>query len=84
VQIGASAGPDIRLSADSIRSAGLTVTGGGFPPPQKFYEIFGELMAGAAEGRFRIETRPVPLREIEEIWNVPDELGRRLVVTPQA
>ncbi len=82
LQIGASAGPDIRVSADSIRSAGLTITGGGFPPPRKFYEIFGELMAGAAEGKFRIEARPVSLSQVEEVWNVPDEQHRRLVMTP--
>lgn len=82
LQIGSSAGRDIRVSADSIRSAGLTITGGGFPPPQKLYEIFGELMAGAAEGKFRIETRPVPLSRIEEAWNSPDEQHRRLVITP--
>jgi hypothetical protein len=69
------------LPADSIRSAGLTIAGGGFPPPQKFYEVFNELMTGAAEGKFRIETRPVPLREIEEAWNLKDEQGRRLVIT---
>jgi NADPH2:quinone reductase len=82
MQIGASAGADIRLSADSIRSAGLTIAGGGFPPPQKLYEIFGELMAGAAAGKFRIETRPVPLSRIEEAWNAPDDQHRRLVITP--
>lgn len=81
MQIGGSAGSEIRLSADSIRSAGLTIAGGGVPPPQKLYEIFNELMTGAAEGKFRIETRPVPLREIEEAWNLKDERGRRLVIT---
>ncbi|MFE7636237.1 zinc-binding alcohol dehydrogenase family protein [Kitasatospora xanthocidica] len=82
VQIGESAGATIELSAGTIRSAGLTIVGGGFPPPQAFLDMFNRLMAGAAAGEIRIDTRAVPLAEIEQAWQAEDTGHKRLVIVP--
>uniref|UniRef100_A0AAU3GWV0 Zinc-binding alcohol dehydrogenase family protein n=1 Tax=Streptomyces sp. NBC_01401 TaxID=2903854 RepID=A0AAU3GWV0_9ACTN len=82
VQIGESAGATIELSAGTVRSAGLTIVGGGFPPPQAFLDMFNRLMAAAASGEIRIDTQAVPLAEIEDAWQREDTQGKRLVVVP--
>ncbi|WP_354639879.1 quinone oxidoreductase family protein [Kitasatospora camelliae] len=82
VQIGESAGATIELSAGTVRSAGLTIVGGGFPPPQAFLDMFNRLMAGAVSGDIRIDTQAVPLAEIEKAWQAEDTQGKRLVIVP--
>ncbi|MFF8562672.1 zinc-binding alcohol dehydrogenase family protein [Streptomyces albidoflavus] len=82
VQIGESAGPDISLSAGTVRSAGLSIIGSSFPPPQAFLDMFNRLMAAAAAGEIRIDTRAVPLAEIEGAWQAEDTDGKRLVIVP--
>jgi NADPH2:quinone reductase len=82
VQIGESAGPSLSLAAGTVRSAGLTIVGGTFPPPQAFLEIFGELMTAAAAGELHLDTEPVPLAGIESAWQLTDTKNKRLVVVP--
>ncbi|MFF4989221.1 zinc-binding alcohol dehydrogenase family protein [Streptosporangium saharense] len=81
VQIGESAGATIELAAGTVRSAGLTIVGGGFPPPKVFLDMFNRLLAGAAAGEIRIDTQAVPLADIEEAWQSEDK-SRRLVIVP--
>ncbi|MFB7632347.1 hypothetical protein ACFC0M_15555 [Streptomyces sp. NPDC056149] len=44
--------------------------------------MFNRLMAGAAAGEIRIDTKAVPLAEIEDAWQIADIEGKRLVVVP--
>ena len=82
VQVGNSAGPAISLTAAAVRSAGLTILGGGFPPFDVFVDAFRQLMARAAAEELRIATEEVPLAQIEEAWKREDNQGRRLVIRP--
>jgi NADPH:quinone reductase-like Zn-dependent oxidoreductase len=82
VQVGNSAGPTISLTAAAVRSAGLTILGGGFPPFDVFLEAFRQLMARAAAGELRIATEEVPLGEVEQAWKREGDHGRRLVIRP--
>jgi NADPH2:quinone reductase len=65
-----------------VRSAGLTILGGGFPPLDVFVDAFRQLMARAAAGELRIATEEVPLGEVEQAWKREDDHGRRLVIRP--
>jgi len=84
VEIGEMAGPTISLSAAALRSSGIEVygSGGGGIPHAAIFETFPQIWALAASGKLRIETEPVPLREIEAAWQRKDVPGRRLVMIP--
>jgi NADPH:quinone reductase-like Zn-dependent oxidoreductase len=82
VQVGNSAGPAISLTAAAVRSVGLTILGGGFPPLEVFVEALRQLMARAASGELQIATEEVPLAQTEEAWKREDNNGRRLVIRP--
>jgi NADPH:quinone reductase-like Zn-dependent oxidoreductase len=82
VQIGNSAGPIARLAAQSIRSANLTIVGGGFPPPEVFVSTFRQLMESAAAGKITVDTEAVPLVQFPTAWNRGDQDGRRIVIVP--
>ncbi len=84
VQIGEMAGPTISLSAAALRSSGIELSGsgGGSVPHTAIFETFPKLWELTAAGKLRIDTVPVPLREIEAAWQ-RREPGRRIVVIPQ-
>lgn len=82
VQIGNTAGPRVSLSAQIVRSANLTIVGGGFPPPDVFMTAFRELMDAAATGKISIATEPVPIADFEQAWQRGDQNGRRIVIVP--
>lgn len=82
VQIGESAGPTATLTAQAVRSANLTIVGGGFPAPAVFMSAFRQLMDFAAEGKITIDTEAVPLDEFAAAWDRGDKDGRRIVIVP--
>ena len=82
VQIGNSAGPTATLTAQTVRSANLTIVGGGFPSPEVFMSTFRQLMEFAAEGKITIDTEAVPLDQFPAAWNRGDQDGRRIVIVP--
>lgn len=82
VQIGEAAGKDIGLSAGTLRSTGLTVTGSSFPPPDVFVSIFNDMMNRAAGGELRLETEPVALSDVPTAWETDGADRRRKVVIP--
>ncbi len=80
VQVGESAGPTITLSAAVLRSTALTMMGtAGIPARDVLVEAFQQVMAYAAKGDLRIDTKRVPLADIENAWQL-DQPGRRLVI----
>jgi len=83
VQIGNSAAPTISLSAATLRSAGLELLGSGFGSAslQEIMKAVGEFLAVAAKSPFQIQTKVIPLRDIEAAWTAPDK-GARLVFQP--
>src|ERR1022692_521363 len=80
IPIGESAGPAISLPAAALRSAGLAILGGGFPPMNILLDAYNQAMAHAASGELRIETERVPLEDVEKAWQRPAH-GPRLVLT---
>ena len=86
VSVGSMAGDLVQLSAANLRSADLQLSGSGLGSWTKgqvrmlFAEILPEMFQLAADGKLKIGTVPVALRDIEKLWDadVPD--GKRVVV----
>jgi len=81
IPIGESAGPAISLTGAVMRSAALSILGGGFPPFPQMMEAFQQVMAHGASGRLKIETEIVPLADVEAAWHRPSGTAR-LVLAP--
>jgi hypothetical protein len=76
----------IQLSAAGLRSIDLQLSGSGLGSWTKaqvrdlFLEILPEMFRLAADGRLKVDTVQVALRDIGELWDVEVPDGRRLVV----
>ena len=87
VSIGSVTGDKIQLSAENLRSVDLHLSGSGLGSWTKdemqklFSEILPEMFQLAADGKLKVETLSVPLREIERLWDMEVPDGKRLVVT---
>jgi len=82
VQIGSVSGADITLPSAVLRSTGITLMGSGLGGIRLdlVVKAVSEFFAAAAASGFGIATRPVPLADVEDVWNA-DEAGRRTVLT---
>jgi len=83
VQIGASAGNPISLRADTLRSSRLELLGSGFGSASldEIWQALAEFFKVAVQNPFQYNTRTAPLRDIEALWNTPEQ-GVRLVFQP--
>jgi NADPH:quinone reductase-like Zn-dependent oxidoreductase len=87
VSVGSMSGDLIQLSAATLRSVDLQLTGSGmgsWPREQvamAFTEILPEAFRLAAEGKLKLETITVKLPEIPGLWQLEVPGGNRLVVT---
>src|SRR5258708_7391947 len=87
IQIGEMAGPSIRLNAAALRSSAIELSGqgGGSIPKDMLKKIptvyLPEIFRLALEGKLRIETEAVDLKDIETAWSREDGLGKRIVLT---
>ena len=87
VSIGSMTGDLIQMSAANLRSIDLQLTGSGLGSWSKeqvrllFKEILPEMFQLAADGKLKIETINVPLKDIADLWNLDVPNGQRLVVT---
>jgi NADPH:quinone reductase-like Zn-dependent oxidoreductase len=82
IQIGSVAGPTAAIPSAALRAADLRIVGSG-QGSVSTAAIVAELPALAAEisaGAFTIDSRPVPLSEVEATWNAPTTA--RVVFTP--
>jgi NADPH:quinone reductase-like Zn-dependent oxidoreductase len=82
IQIGNMAGPNISLAAATLRSSGLELIGSGFGSVS-MHDIFASLRAFLAEATrhpFQVKFTTAPLRDVEKLWNAPEEA--RLVFHP--
>jgi NADPH2:quinone reductase len=82
VQIGNSAGPTITFSAATLRSSGLEMIGSGFGSVsmEKIFAALAAILQEAAKNPFQIKFTTAPLRDVERLWNTPEEA--RLVFQP--
>lgn len=83
VQIGNSAGKDIRLNAATLRSSGLELLGSGFGSAsfEQIRQAIAEFFAFAAVKPLDFSVKKVPLSEVGEAWNESDP-GTRIVFLP--
>ncbi len=87
VSVGAMTGDLISLSAANLRSVDLQLTGSGLGSWSKgdvrklFSEILPEMFQLAADGKLKVETVEVKLKDIADLWELDVPNGRRLVVT---
>ena len=84
IQIGSSAGADIKLPAAVLRSTAIEVLGSGFgaAPMEKLLLAIGDFLAEAARRPFAFRVHGVPLRDVEAAWSQP-EGGSRIVILPR-
>jgi NADPH:quinone reductase-like Zn-dependent oxidoreductase len=70
VQVGNSSGANISLPASALRSAPLEMMGSGIGslPHDRIVGVIDELLQAAARTRFVIDTRIVPLTDVEQAW----------------
>jgi NADPH2:quinone reductase len=83
VQIGASAGTSISLSAATLRSSGLEILGSGFGSasiPQILAAVQEFFQIATAEP-FQFNVKAAPLSDVGALWNSPEQ-GTRLVFQP--
>ncbi len=87
VSVGSVTGDLIQLSAATLRSIDLTLTGSGLGSWSKdqarklFSEILPEMFQLAADGKLKVETIEVKLEDIADLWDLDVPDGQRLVVT---
>ncbi|MEJ0101138.1 MAG: zinc-binding alcohol dehydrogenase family protein [Bacteroidota bacterium] len=87
VSVGSVTGDLIQLSAASLRSVNIQLTGSGLGAWSKqqlgqlFTEILPEMFQLAAGGKLKAGTIMVKLEDIAELWNLDVPDGQRLVVT---
>jgi NADPH:quinone reductase-like Zn-dependent oxidoreductase len=82
IEIGAIAGPTISLPGAALRSSGLEIygSGGGSVPMQAIVETVPQILEHGARGNLKLETKKVPLAEVETEWNKKE--ARRVVFVP--
>jgi NADPH:quinone reductase-like Zn-dependent oxidoreductase len=82
IEIGSSAGPTIALPGAALRSSGLEIygSGGGSVPRQAIAEAIPQILEHAARGDLKLETKQVPLADVQSVWNEKED--RRVVFIP--
>lgn len=86
VSVGSVTGDIIQLSAENLRSVDLQLSGSGLGSWTReemsllFKEIIPEMFQLAAEHKLKIDTVEVPLQDIEKIWEMESQNGKRLVI----
>jgi len=80
VQIGAVSGGDITLPGAALRSSALVLMGSGIGsiPLEGLVGAISGVLQAVVPGRLKIETKAVPLADVEETWN--KETGNSRVV----
>jgi NADPH2:quinone reductase len=83
VQVGESAGKTISLPAATLRSSALEFCGSGFGSASidQIFQALAKFFQLAAEAPFQISLKTAPLRDVEALWNSPEQ-GTRLVFLP--
>ncbi|WP_375484872.1 zinc-binding alcohol dehydrogenase family protein [uncultured Jatrophihabitans sp.] len=84
VQIGAVAGPTLELASVLLRSANLRLLGNGqgAVSPAGYAAELPSLVAEIAGGLLPITARPVPLTDVERVWDEAEHPGERVVFQP--
>ncbi|RFA14593.1 quinone oxidoreductase [Subtercola boreus] len=83
IEIGSVAGATASIPSAALRSARLSIVGSGqgSVSPQNILGELPALVAAISEGSFEVETRSIPLRDVESAW-LDTADPRRVVFTP--
>ena len=84
IQIGAVAGPTMELPSAALRSANLRIQGNGQGAVSvaTYLAELPSLIEEIGAGTIGINVVPVPLADVEAIWDAPDAPGVRIVLNP--
>lgn len=80
VQIGSVSGSKIILPSAVLRSSAIELMGSGLGsiPLNRLVNTVGKFFKATAPGGFRIETKSVPLSEVEHAWPDDDSPSRKV------
>ena len=83
VQVGDSAGKTIQLPAATLRNSAVELLGSGFGSASvdQLLKALPDFFLVAEKSQLKIDVKAVPLRDIEALWNSPEQ-GVRFVFTP--
>jgi hypothetical protein len=79
-------GDTIQLSSQILRGTDIHISGSGLGSWTKeesvrlFTEIIPEMYQAAVEGKIKMETEDVDIKNIETVWNAEIQSGKRLVI----
>jgi NADPH2:quinone reductase len=82
VQIGESAGAEVRLSADALRTSGLELYGAARNMADGIAAAYGQVVDWVRSGALAIDVTVMPLSRIADAWRRTDLRGSRLVIVP--
>ncbi|WP_213277507.1 quinone oxidoreductase family protein [Chryseobacterium indologenes] len=86
VTIGGMSGDTTQLSSQILRGTDIQISGSGLGSWTKeesarlFTEIIPEMYQAAVEGKIKMETEDVDIKNIETVWNAEIQSGKRLVI----
>lgn len=86
VNIGGMSGDTIQLSSQILRGTDIQISGSGLGSWTKeesallFSEIIPEMFQAAVDGKIKMETQEVDIKNIETIWHAEIQSGKRLVI----
>ncbi|MGH1518508.1 quinone oxidoreductase family protein [Chryseobacterium sp. JK1] len=86
INIGGMSGDTIQLSSQILRGTDIQISGSGLGSWTKeesallFSEIIPEMFQAAVNGKVKMETQDVEIKNIESIWNAEMQTGKRLVI----
>jgi NADPH:quinone reductase-like Zn-dependent oxidoreductase len=81
VQIGEAAGPAIALTAETLRTSGVEISGAGNVSPVVIPESVQQIWEWIKESKLKVEIERVLLRDIGDAWE-RKTTGRRIVIVP--
>lgn len=83
VEIGESAGAEIRLAADALRTSGVDVLGAaGDRSPEAVARTFSTAWEWVRDSKVQADVREVSLRDVESAWRQRTPSGARIVLVP--
>lgn len=86
VTVGGMSGDGIQLSSQILRGTDIQISGSGLGSWTKeesallFSEIIPEMYQAAVEGKIKMGTEEVDIKNIEAVWNAEIQSGKRLVI----
>ncbi|WP_167474996.1 quinone oxidoreductase family protein [Nocardia arthritidis] len=83
IQAGEAAGPELTLTAESLRTSGVEIYGAAKGlDAETMGSVYGQVVQWTRSGELTFDLVTIPLSDIETAWQRTDLRGRRLVVLP--